>query len=466
MSEMKVRKICEQCGKEFEAFPYKIKVGKGKFCSKKCSDLAQTGPVIELRCLNCKKEFEVSSYNSQRKFCSRRCMGQYKRGEKHPNWIGGEIEVLCSNCGKGVKRYARQVAKRKWNFCSRACQKEYFSRRGLSISGCGPAKWGKVEKECIQCGREFQVRSSESFRKFCSRECYFSWRRTSEGRRMIRSRWKSPEYKENWKRKVALVRDKMSRKQSKTMKLVWGRPGYRVATVEKMKRACANPQTKLRRAEAIKGNWQDSNYLFSYYKGQIFGRGFDDALLMELDRELIQAKVQLHGICQGIKELVCKYCGREFEVSGDDQVVRKEYCSRECANLSRRLPGVVLRCLGCGKEFETTMSLAVRYHRRFCSRKCSAQFLRGENHSNWKGGMAVVACAYCGRQLKRYPQRLKQTERSFCNAKCRSAYFLERGLHISGEPRITGNPGLDREIIRAQVRLFKSNKKEVSHESS
>jgi len=101
--EIKIK--CEYCEKvksfsssrkvENTSFAYKWTNGKKilkKHCSKKCAELAK----IKLRekriCLNCGNEFEVlpaPSREGNDLLCSKKCQYEYYKGEKHPNWLGG-----------------------------------------------------------------------------------------------------------------------------------------------------------------------------------------------------------------------------------------------------------------------------------------------------------------------------------------------------------------------------------------
>lgn len=91
--------ICQSCGKEFYIQPCRIKIGEGKYCSKKC----YSKKILKV-CKICKKEFWViRSRKITTKYCSRKCHGisdkgkhpiaEFKKGqnlrEKNYNWKGG-----------------------------------------------------------------------------------------------------------------------------------------------------------------------------------------------------------------------------------------------------------------------------------------------------------------------------------------------------------------------------------------
>jgi len=82
------------CNKEFLVYPYQIKYGKGKFCSKKCYGKWQSINI---------------------------------RGKKHPNWREGKIKCVCLSCNKEFYKYPSWI-KRGWGkFCSQGCRAIYYN---------------------------------------------------------------------------------------------------------------------------------------------------------------------------------------------------------------------------------------------------------------------------------------------------------------------------------------------------
>jgi hypothetical protein len=90
----------------------------------------------------------------------------------------------------------------------------------------------------------------------------------------------------------------------------------------------------------------------------------------------------------------------------------------------------IVRCLWCGKEFETYYCKIKIGRGRYCSRHCvgkangaarnidkkgvvSGNFCKGEANANWQGGN-FVDCEICGNPFWKYPYR-KQTT---CSHKC------------------------------------------------
>lgn len=89
---------CEVCNASFLTTPYKLSIGKGKYCSTECSITAQT-KTIHMECLICKNTFETIPAKikaGKGKYCSKECYGISKRGSKPDDTI-----KVCFTC-KGV----------------------------------------------------------------------------------------------------------------------------------------------------------------------------------------------------------------------------------------------------------------------------------------------------------------------------------------------------------------------------
>jgi len=110
---MKNNCVCLICKKIFYTFPSEKRRGGGKYCSRRCKDIAQ----------------------------SERMKSESK--EKSPAWKGGEINKNCFKCGKEIK--VKQHKKNKRVFCSRSCAN--------SFSSGNREKTGKIIN-CKTCGKE------------------------------------------------------------------------------------------------------------------------------------------------------------------------------------------------------------------------------------------------------------------------------------------------------------------------
>ena len=109
---------CKICGKKFSVRPSHLKMGWGKYCSRKCHhDDMKTGKKIF--CFICGREVyrsptRIIRSKSQKHFCSKSCQTKWRNtqyvGPKHLNWKNGKsayrsvlarngIKAVCSHCG-------------------------------------------------------------------------------------------------------------------------------------------------------------------------------------------------------------------------------------------------------------------------------------------------------------------------------------------------------------------------------
>lgn len=121
--------ICQRCGVEFSVQRSKAVKGRGKYCSKACHYQRH---MIALNCKVCGIEFSVYPWmvKEGRQFCGRRChgqwMSQYRRGEGHPSWKGGEVLRECQVCGKQFSALPANVAIGRARFCSYPCCWQWY----------------------------------------------------------------------------------------------------------------------------------------------------------------------------------------------------------------------------------------------------------------------------------------------------------------------------------------------------
>jgi endogenous inhibitor of DNA gyrase (YacG/DUF329 family) len=146
---------CLQCGKEFKVRKQKFERGRGKYCSKNCYNLSLKGKIpwnksikITKLCLQCNKKFEVRLCEENRKFCSKKCANNFRKGKKrkpfaeehkkkisesnkksmsntifqhgkkHPNWKGGitSFYMVIRNLDE-YKEWRMKCLKRDWFRC-------------------------------------------------------------------------------------------------------------------------------------------------------------------------------------------------------------------------------------------------------------------------------------------------------------------------------------------------------------
>lgn len=140
---------------------------------------------MQVSCKECGKHFEFKKYPSsikkgEGKFCSRKCMGAWKHknrsGKDAPQWRGGLITRKCEICGKEFTAKAHVEKDGFGRFCSRVCY--YVWRR--SLTGDKSPSWngGKMVGICKLCGSKFLShpgRLKGGRKKFCSRSCSSVW---------------------------------------------------------------------------------------------------------------------------------------------------------------------------------------------------------------------------------------------------------------------------------------------------
>lgn len=175
------RKICEQCGKEFEVIQSRMVTAR--FCSRKCVGKWRSenmrgencpawkgGNAIKI-CKQCGEEYETqSSQKNRSRFCSRGCRDKWQSenwcGKNNPAWGGGKILKTCDQCGE---EYEIIPSLSKQRFCSRKCNGKWMSENMRGENNCKYKK--KVNIVCVRCGKEFEVKPSAIKTRFCSVRC-------------------------------------------------------------------------------------------------------------------------------------------------------------------------------------------------------------------------------------------------------------------------------------------------------
>lgn len=129
----RIKKICLVCGKEFETIESKIKLGKGKYCSKKCFYLVPKSKKTKKlwskqrkgKRQSIKTEFKKGqiAWNKNKKYPnkSKGVARLNYRGVNHPNWKGGQ---------KRYKHTCSTVEYKKW-------RKDVFERDNYTCQECG-----------------------------------------------------------------------------------------------------------------------------------------------------------------------------------------------------------------------------------------------------------------------------------------------------------------------------------------
>ncbi len=125
-------KQCEQCSKEFVTYQSKILLGKGKFCSKECSNYCL--PKVQRNCDVCAKTFLVSDTPSRKnrgKHCSRKCYEIFKKtdflSQNNHKWKGDKVGYrglhgwVSRRLGKPNKcEHCGDISKRKYEWANKS----------------------------------------------------------------------------------------------------------------------------------------------------------------------------------------------------------------------------------------------------------------------------------------------------------------------------------------------------------
>ena len=178
----KVSVTCKECGVEFQSTPSNIARGNASFCSAMCRDNANKKRIGELSpnwknakksrvCEVCGKVFEAYQSSIKRghaKFCSSACQYIGLGKENSTLWTGGNVDVACSECGKtvSVKRYKIDTTAN--IFCSRSCSGAWQSKNVYGDNVFRSA--GHDIRNCVVCDKEFNAKE-KSKRRFCSPKC-------------------------------------------------------------------------------------------------------------------------------------------------------------------------------------------------------------------------------------------------------------------------------------------------------
>lgn len=113
---VKVKKICEQCGKEFEIPKFRSRIAQSY--SKDCYHRFHTRKRV---CKFCGKEFEIKLSLIKRgngKFCSKECMD---------DWRKNRVKCVCERCKKEFWIPLSGIKLGRGKFCSRECKDKWQS---------------------------------------------------------------------------------------------------------------------------------------------------------------------------------------------------------------------------------------------------------------------------------------------------------------------------------------------------
>jgi hypothetical protein len=166
----RIERKCAVCQRTFFVQPSKIKNNGGRFCSIECKykwlSEHKKSDKIEKTCLMCGEKFYVIPSRQEKKFCSKKCAGEWYskniRGERNPKWK--RVQKVCEVCHKIFYVTPKYAEKGYGRFCSQECMAKAFSK--------------KKRRVCLECKTEFWVSPSkikDGYGKFCSQECVYKW---------------------------------------------------------------------------------------------------------------------------------------------------------------------------------------------------------------------------------------------------------------------------------------------------
>lgn len=156
-----VKRTCAVCGCEFN--PKGEHVGRvAKYCSKKCWSVR--GEYRKIKCMNCGQQIPIRA----KKFCSRQCAFEHRKGENHHAWKGAE---------------ASYSAVHKWMINQFGAPTKCFNCKGTAPR----VEWANVS------GKYLRIRSD--WIELCS-SCHRYFDKNEKWHNVILSRWEDYSGKE------------------------------------------------------------------------------------------------------------------------------------------------------------------------------------------------------------------------------------------------------------------------------
>ncbi len=135
-----VERICQQCGEIFYEIPSRVLGGKGKFRSTKCVSKSQRIPLVDRICLTCGKPFQSRNNRVQKgeaNYCSQACRGIATSGANHHTWRGGHKDYR----GANWKVQRKLVRERDGNICQSCHRKPHKGEKSFHIHHIKPFRY-------------------------------------------------------------------------------------------------------------------------------------------------------------------------------------------------------------------------------------------------------------------------------------------------------------------------------------
>jgi len=144
----KIKCICIVCENEFFEYPSSIKVGMGKYCSKKC--FLKLKGKVKCICIHCGKEFFKQPSvirNGGGKYCSNRCKEVNKR-----------VKLVCNRCGKVFIKSKSTVESGRGLFCSWKCRffiKKIIIEKDYALVPLSQGKFAKIDLDDVDKVKDY-----------------------------------------------------------------------------------------------------------------------------------------------------------------------------------------------------------------------------------------------------------------------------------------------------------------------
>lgn len=142
----------------------------------------------------------------------------------------------------------------------------------------------------------------------------------------------------------------------------------------------------------------------------------DKNIIRKMERRMAES-IRINGTGQPVEmqSIICKECGREFQIPADSQM---EFCSARCRIRYRREHAV---CANCGKNL-FALGIIINDNNKkdetlFCSDVCKEE-------SEWRVARKlgyVTVCQYCGKEF------INHRQGKFCSRECSIAWQKENG---------------------------------------
>ena len=146
--------------------------------------------MMEKICIVCGKEFKVSNWNKDKKYCSHECYWKKKKKNNNKCEICGK-ETYNKYCSK--KCYGKSQIKEKEDKFCKCCGKTYISNNKKSEYCSRECYWNYrnsnpeikfqtnqginlISKTCTNCGNEYQIHPFRiEISSFCCKKCHYEY---------------------------------------------------------------------------------------------------------------------------------------------------------------------------------------------------------------------------------------------------------------------------------------------------